>query len=354
MYAHGANGGGWSTSHTFSLNVTAVSAAAGFSGAGGYPTATTVTSPQTPQIGADSDTTYGNAFTYVIKNTSGAGNNITSATITIPGKDTSAVLPADGTAWTLTGTPAISGTTYGCSITSSSSATTAGANGAINIGGATCKITPGSTLTVTFTAMAPYTVNDTYQFPTKVNGAVNASEQWSTDAIVQIILAANLIISVNPAADAVTGSTPSVSCATCAFNTSTNTVDFGSVANAQTVTGQDVVRVSVFTNAGSTVGWKLYASTNVNPANTGAPTNELLTAIDNGANRSMPQAGINFDQTSYAVVPTTSPGVLLMDTGTGHAATRNPFDMLMNYEISIQGGPTTPTTSVVTYTFISN
>jgi hypothetical protein len=43
-----------------------------------------------------------------------------------------------------------------------------------------------------------------------------------------------------------------------------------------------------------------------------------------------------------------------MDTGTGHAATRNPFDMLMNYEISIQGGPTTPTTSVVTYTFISN
>jgi hypothetical protein len=80
----------------------------------------------------------------------------------------------------------------------------------------------------------------------------------------------------------------------------------------------------------------------------------LLTSIDNGANRSMPQSGVNFDQTAYAVVPTTSPGVLMMDTGTGHTATRNPFDMLMNYEISIQGGPTTPTTSVVTYTFISN
>jgi hypothetical protein len=354
MYAHGANGGGWSSGHTFSLNVTAVSATAGFSAAGGYPAAGTVTSPQTPQIGADSDSTYGNAFTYVIKNTSGSGNNITSATITIPGKDTSSVLPADGTAWTLTGTPAISGTTYGCSITSSSSATTSGTNGAINIGGGSCAITPGSALTVTFTAKAPYTVNDTYQFPTKVNSSVNASESWSTDTIVQIILAANLVISVNPSADAVTGSTPVVSCATCAFNTSTNTVDFGMVSNLQTVTGQDVVRVSVYTNAGSTVGWKLYASTNTNPANTGSPSNELLTAIDNGSNRSMPQSGVNFDQTSYAVVPTTSPGVLLMDTGTGRAATRNPFDMLMNYEISIQGGPTTPTTSVVTYTFISN
>jgi hypothetical protein len=274
--------------------------------------------------------------------------------ITVPGKDTSSVLPADGTAWTITSAPTISGTTYGCSITSYTSATTAGANGAINIGGGSCAITPGNTLTIKFTAKAPYTVNDTYQFPTKVNGAVNASESWSTDTIVQIILAANLVISVNPSADALTGSTPLVSCATCAFDTATNTVDFGMVSNLQTVTGQDVVRVSVYTNAGSTVGWKLYASTNTNPANTGSPTNELLTAIDNGANRSMPQSGVNFDQTSYAVVPTTSPGVLLMDTGTGHAATRNPFDMLMNYEISIQGGPTTPTTSVVTYTFISN
>lgn len=354
MYAHGANVAGWSAAHTFTLNVTAVSAAAGFSAAGGYPTANAVTSPQTPQIGADSDSTFGNAYTYVIKNTSATGNNITSAVITIPGKDTSAVLPPDGTAWTLTGTPTISGTTYNCSITSSSSATTAGANGAINIGGGSCSIPPGSTITIKFTAKAPYTVNDTYQFPTKVNGAVNASEQWSTDTIVQIILAANLVISVNPGADASTGSTPVVNCPSCTFNTGTNTVDFGSVLNLQTVSGVDVVRVSVFTNAGSTIGWKLYASTNSNPANTGTPTNELLTAIDSGANRSMPQAGINFDQTSYAVVPTSNPGVLLMDTGTGHAATRNPFDMLMNYQISIQGGPVTPNTSVVTYTFISN
>lgn len=352
MYAHGANGGGWSSGHTFSLNVTAVSAAAGFSQAGGYPTGTTVTSPNTPQIGADADATYGNAFSYVIKNTSGTGNNITSATITVPGKDTSAVLPADGTAWTITGAPTISGTTYGCSITSYTSATTTGTNGAINIGGATCAITPGSALMVKFTAKAPYTVNDTYQFPTKVNGSVSASEQWSTDTIVQIILSASLSIAVNPGNPGPGGSTPTVNCPACLFNTGTNTVDFGPIANLQTVTGGDVVRVSVYTNAGSSVGWKLYASTNSNPANTGSPANELLTSID--STRSAPSSGVTYDQTAYATVPTTSPGLLLMDTGTGHAAQRAPFDELMNFEISIQGGPITPSTSVVTYTFISN
>ena len=186
MYAHGANGSGWSTAHTFNLSIAAVSATAGFSAAGGYPSGGAVTSPNTPQIGADADTTFGNAFTYVIKNTSGAGNNLTSAVITVPGKDASFVLPADGTAWTITGAPVISGAAYGCSITSYTSAQTNGTNGAINIGGGTCSITPGSTLTIKFTAKAPYTVNDTYTFPTKVNGAIAASEQWSTDSIVQI------------------------------------------------------------------------------------------------------------------------------------------------------------------------
>jgi hypothetical protein len=359
MYAHGANVGGWSAAHTFQLNVTAVSATAGFSAAGGYPSATAVNSPNTPQIGADSDTTYGNSFTYVIKNTSGTGQNLTSAKITIPGLDVSAVLPADGTAWTLTSTPAISGTAYGCSVTGSASANRTGTNngygaynGGITIGGGSCSIPPNSALTITFTAKAPFTVNDSYQFSTVVNGAVTAAEQWQTDTFVQIILAASLQISVNPGNPGPGGSNPVVNCPTCMFNTASNIVDFGAVANTQTVAGSDVVRVSVYTNAGSTTGWKLYASTNVNPANTGNPTNELLTSID--STHSAPSSGVNYDQTSYAVIPTTSPGLLLMDTGSGHAAQRTPFDEIMNFEISIQGGPTTPNTATVTYTFISN
>jgi hypothetical protein len=360
MYAHGANGAAWSQGHTFTLSVTAVSAAVGFSAAGGYPTATTVSSPNTPQIGADSNATYGNVFSYVIKNTSGTGQNITSAKIVIPGLDVSSVLPPDGTAWTLTNTPAISGTAYSCSVTSSTSANRTGANngygaynGGITIGGASCSIPPGSSITVTFDAKAPYTVNDSYQFTTTVNGATSAAEMWQTDTFVQIILSANLVVTVNPGNPGPGGSNPSVSCPVCTFNTGTNTIDYGNVANPGSVVGSDVVRVSIFTNAGSNNAWKLYVDTNNNPANTGGTyLNELLTSID--STHSAPTGGINFDQTAYKEVPTASPGLLLMDNGTGVAASRTPFDAIMNFQININGGPTTPQISTVTYTFIAN
>jgi len=359
MYAHGANVNGWSAAHTFSLSVTAVAAAAGFSAAGGYPTATTVTSPNTPQIGADSDPAYGNVFTYVIKNTSGSGQNITSAKIVVPGLDVSSVLPSDGSYWKLTNTPVISGTAYGCSVTSSTSANLTGTdsgygayNGGITIGGGSCSIPPGSSISVAFDAFAPYTVNDSYQFPTTVNGSVSASEMWQTDTFVQIILSATLSVTVNPGSPGPGGSSPVVSCPVCSFNPSTNTIDYGNIANPGSVSGGDVVRVSILTNAGSNNAWKLYVDTNSNPANTGSPTNELLTSID--STHSAPTSGLNFDATSYTVVPTTSPGLLLLDNGTGRAATRAPYDAIMNFQVNINGGPTTPQTSIVTYTFIAN
>lgn len=356
MYAHGANVNGWSSAHTFTLSVTAIAAAAGFSGAGGYPSATTVTSGKTPQVGPDSDTTYGNAYSYVIQNTSGTGQNITSAKIVIPGLDQSGVLPTDGTYWQLTSAP-VTTNSYNCSVTSYASANRSGTdvgygadNGGITIGGASCSIPPNASITVTFDAKAPYTVNDLYTFSTTVNGSVTAAEEWPTDTIMQIILGASLVVQVDPTSPGPGGSTPSVNCVVCSFNTSTNLIDFGSVANLSTVTGADVLRVSIYTNAGSSNAWKLYVSTTNNPANTGSPTNELLTSID--PTNSAPRTGINFDQTTYAVVPTAS-SLLLMDNGTGLTATRTPYDAIMNFEISIQGGPTTPQTSVLTYTFIA-
>jgi hypothetical protein len=352
MYAHGANGAAWSASHTFNMTVSSVSASAGFSGAGGYPAANTVSSPKTPQVGADTDNTYGNAYTYVITNTSGSGHTLTSATITIPGKDTSSVLPADGTAWTITNTPSVSGGS-GCSITSFNSATTAGANGNITIGGGSCVLNPGSSWTVSFDAKAPYTVNDTYQFPTSVNGSVSASEAWSTDTIVQIILGASLNITVDPGTDTTItpNSIPVVSCPTCSFSGSA--VNMGTVANGSSVSGQDVVRVQIRTDAGSSDPWALYVSVNTNPSNTaGTYTNELVTSIDNGSNRSEPQSGFTFDRTSYAVVP--SSGTLELVNTSGVTATRNPFDELMNFEVYINGGTTAQQNTVVTYTWIAN
>lgn len=357
MYAHGANVNGWSSGHAFSLTVTAVAAAAGFSGAGGYPTAGSVTSPNTPQIGADSDTTYGNVFTYVIKNTSGTGQNVTSAKVVIPGLDVSSVLPADGTYWQLTNTPTLTGTSYNCSVTSYTSANRTGTNngygaynGGITIGGGSCSIPPNGYITIAFDAKAPYTVNDSYQFATTVNGSTSAAEMWQTDTFVQIVLSANLIVAVDPSNPGPGGSNPVVNCAVCSFNTLTNLIDFGTIANGQTVTGGDVLRVSIYTNAGSSNTWKLYVSTNSNPANTSSPTNELLTSID--STHSAPTSGLNFDQTSYAVVPT-SGTMLLLDNGSGITATRTPYDAIMNFEISIQGGSTAPQTSVVTYTFMA-
>jgi hypothetical protein len=357
MYAHGANGNGWSDAHTFTLNVTAVAAAAGFNGAGGYPSASSVTSPNTPQVGADSDSTYGNAYSYVIKNTSGTGQNITSAKIVIPGLDVSSVLPSDGTYWQVTNAPSTTNS-YNCSVTSYTSANRTGTNngygaynGGITIGGGSCSIPPGGSITVTFDAKAPYTVNDSYQFTTTVNGSVSAAEMWQTDTFVQIILGATLSVAVDPGNPGPGGSTPSVNCAVCSFNTTTNLIDFGTIANGTTVTGTDVLRVSIYTNAGSSNAWKLYVSTNNNPANTTSPANELLTSIDSV--NSAPRTGINFDQTTYAVVPTAS-SLLLMDNGTGLTASRTPYDAIMNFEISIQGGSTAPQTSVLTYTFIAN
>lgn len=366
MYAHGANVGGWSSAHTFNMNVTATSAAAGFSAANGYPTAQAVTSPHTPQVGGDSDTVNGNAYVFQIKNTSGTGNNITTASIRIPGKDTSFVTPNDGTGaggaatpWTLVGTPAISGTNYGCSITSFSSAQTSGTDGAINIGGAGCKITPNSTITITFNAKAPYTVNDTYEFTTTVNGNVTASENWPTDTIVQIILTASLSISVNPSSPGSGGSTPTVNCPACAFNPVLNEVDYGNaIGNNTTITEGDVVRVSVTTDAGSTVGWKLYVGSDNNPVNTtGPPNNELLTSVDKTSSLGGQSiTGLNFDATSYTVIPTPqgSTALTLVDTGSGASARRKPFDFIMNYEISIKGGSTAAQTANLVYTFISN
>lgn len=364
MYAHGANVAGWSSSHTFTLTVTATSAAAGFSAANGYPTATTVSSPNTPQVGGDSDLTYGNAYTYVIQNTSGS-QNITSAKIRIPGKDTNTITPNDGTGpggtatpWTLTGAPTISGSSYNCSITSYSSAQTSGADGAINIGGSSCSIPPGSSITVKFTAKAPYTVNLTYSFDATVNGSVSAAEMWPTDTIVQIILAASISISVNPTSPGPGGSRPSVNCAACSFNTTSNEVDYeNAIPNLSAVTEGDVARVSVTTDAGSTVGWKLYVSADNNPANTGSPTNELLTSVDKTASLGGNTiTGLNFDTTTYTVIPTPqgATSLYMVDTGSGASARRAPYDFIMNYEISIQGGSTAPQTANLVYTFISN
>jgi hypothetical protein len=354
-YGHGANTDAWSLGHQFSLNVTSVAALAGFSADGPYGSPSTIPTNTEPQIGADSDPTYGNSFVYEIENTSGAGHNITSATITIPGTDTSGSNGTDstGTNWTITSTPTITDPSGSkCVVTSYSSATTSGGNGAITIGGANCNLTPGNYILVNFSAKAPYKVNDTFQFPTTVNGNVQAGEMWFSDTDMLIVLTATLSIAVDPSNPGPGGSTPTVSCVGCTFNTSTNEIDFPNISNGQTLTFGDVARVSVYTNAASPVGWNLYVTTNNNPANNpGPPSNELLSDVD-GPNSGLPGT-VTVNASTQTVVPTSGSGTLLVSTS-GTNAQRTPFDVIMNYQVSIQGGSTAAQTAVLTYTWISN
>jgi hypothetical protein len=150
------------------------------------------------------------------------------------------------------------------------------------------------------------------------------------------------------------GAAPSPNCTRiCSYTQATNTLNMGAIANTQNNTGTDVVLVSVYTNAASPVGWHLYVSTNNNPANTGSPTNELLTDLDNTAGRQPSYGGVTFNQTALGIIPTSSPGMTLV-TASGTSATRTPYDFLQNMQVNIQGGPVTAQTSTVTYTWISN
>ncbi|HKU68314.1 MAG TPA: hypothetical protein VJP85_11115 [Candidatus Baltobacteraceae bacterium] len=368
VYAHGADGNGWSKSTTFSLTVAATSATSGFSRVGTYGSPSSVPANTTPQISTDSNTTYGNSYVYTITNTSGAGHNLTSATITVPGKDSSGALPSDGTAWTITGAPAISGTTYGCTISTSAnngSATTAGANGTITIGGGSCSIPPSSTLTISFSAKAPYTVNDQYQFPAIVNGTIGASEAWVGDQYVQIVLGASLVVTVAPAQN-MHGYAYAYSCPTCTFIPASNTINFGTIAAGGSATGTDVVLLDVYTNASTPEGWTVY----VTQQNAGNPTaaSYLQTSVDNSSSSGcptgsgcisyQPQTGTTYGTTAYTAIPVTtsaSSGLVIGSSAGGTAATRLPFEFSNNYRVLIPaGGNTSPSTSTVTYTFIAN
>jgi hypothetical protein len=343
------------------LNVNTLAVTSGFTFVGTYGSPSAVTTNTTPQTAADTDPTYGNSYVYEIKNYSatGSGQNVTGATITIPGKDTSSANGADSNnqAWQITAAPTLtfSGGASGCTVTSYQSATAPSTDGWITLGG--CTIPPGGVVDVKFSAKAPYNVNDTYKFGTVYTGGspacsptCTASEAWFSDTDVQVVLSANLLITVNPSGTGPGGSHPTPNCPSCTFTA--GTVDLGSIANGSSATGTDVVTVSIYTDAATQDGWALYASTNINPANTGSPTNELLMDVDQTASN-QGGTGLTFDSTTMTVIPTSGSGTKLVDTGGGATARRLPYDTVMNYQVSIQGGVTSGTTSVVTFTFIA-
>ncbi len=244
-YGHGANGNGWSKGISFNLTVTSLSATAGFANVGLYGNPPAVSTNTTPQLAGDTSTQYGNTFVYTIKNTSGGANNITSAQILIPWQDTSradgndGTCPAAGCIWTLTTsgeTPVITGGAgYShCAVTAFSSATASTSNGVITIGnsGGVCTISPGGSINVEWSMQGPYKVNDSYKFPTCINGTFNAAgtcsntlaaESWTGDQTVQIVLGASVVITVAPTQNA-NGYAYGYTCPLCALTQASNTI----------------------------------------------------------------------------------------------------------------------------------
>ncbi len=351
-YAHGANGNGWSSPKAVALPVTAVSASAGFTKAGQYLAPPAVATNAVPTIGGNSDATHGNSYVYTIKNTSNA-TAITQATITVPGLDINGVNATDssGDFWTITVAPTLSysGGATTCTVTTSN-ATSGGADGSITISGGTCSIAAGKTMTVTFAAKGPQSQNDSYAWPTTINnGAATAGESWLGDTRVQVQLSIGLDVVVNPSNPGPGGSTPVISCPGCSFSGST--ADFGTVGSSSSASFLDTVRASVYITSATVVNWTLSISTSLNPANsTGVPTNELQTSIDN--TRSTTGAGIVFDQTAFAVVPTA--GSLQVAHGASVTSRTLPYDLLQNFKVSMGSESVTANAATLTYTLVAN
>ncbi len=365
IYAHGANGNGWSSGKTFQLLVNSVSAGDGFTGAGGYPSATAVATNTEPTIGGNANATYGNAYTYTVSNNSGVSTNITSFRIRIPGTDVNGVNATDssGNFWHVTGSiPTLSGNVDGCTVTNAlaaMSATSGGADGEIDIGGGTCLLKPGDTMTISYTAIGPQSNSDSYQFQTYcinniagtctlANGTVGGPN-WLGDDEVQVQLSVGLSVVVDPANPGPGGSTPNVSCALCSFSGST--VTLGNYSNNTTTTFGDIVRASVIIQSATGMTWNLSVQASNNPVNsTGSPTNELLTQTD--STNSSQGAGISFDVPTFTVVPTATS--LQVANGTSIPARTSPYDILQNFQLALGAESLSAQSSVITYTLVAN
>ncbi|HTA38607.1 MAG TPA: hypothetical protein VK760_06005, partial [Candidatus Acidoferrales bacterium] len=368
MYAHGANGGGWSAPKAFTLNVTSESASAGFSAVGATPPPGAVATNALPTINGSP-----NYFTYTVKNTS-AATKINKIFVTLPAFDINGLAAQNGSAqWKLVTplTSTISFTTlptgqvgtWGCSYNTNGANTfnpvPGVSDGQIEID-CTTGIPAGDSLLMTFEAQSPGIQSDTYAFPSKLEttSGVATGPTWIGDQDIQESFSVGLTVVVNPSNPGAGGSTPTVSCSQCAFSGST--IDFGAITAGNAVPGSDVVRASVI-YSGSTVAanWTLTVQTNLNPACTGTcqGTNELLTGVDQTASNGPTGTGkcgaiaSSIGNNTYHVVPTAS--ALTIATGPEtKCVLPNVYDVIQNMEVSIGSENAIGRTATVTYTLI--
>lgn len=376
VYAHGANGNAWSSAKSLLLTVSSESASVRFK----QVNSTTYNSPTTPTIAAATNT-----FVYSVSNN---GNvNINNITVTVPGLDINGLPDSTGQPWTINGTPTLSSpqvggsSPFGCSVTSVTNATEAGANGAIKLTG--CAVPPGDEVDISFSGTGPQVQSDTYTWPTTVDSNTAGPSYLGSNQL-QVEFSIGLSVTVDPNSPTSGGANPAPQCSpiptaavSCAF--SGTTMDFGAVGSSSAMAGKDVVVASVI-YTGATAGntWSVYVQTNQNPAATAltCPATETCNAIGHElqiADDDSAMQGGNACATpapSGMVVPT--PGAanplwtgsvpeyndvplttMLVATGPETQCAK-PYDIVNNLQVAL--GTETPSgyTVTLTYTLIAN
>jgi hypothetical protein len=383
MYAHGANGGGWSAAKFFTVNVTAESASAGFQsiGAGATCPGSAVAVNALPIVNG-----VPNCFIYTVKNTS-ASSSIGTVDITLPAYDINGLAAGSGAAgsvnsWSLVGSPitqnikvgTISGGVFttvgaptGCAVSAANTVdpTPGSTNGKIEISGCT-GLTTGKTLAVEFQANAPSTQGSTYLLPSTLDpsGAnVQTGATWLGDQNIQVQFAVGLSVVVAPLSNpGPGGSTPTSACGQCAF--SGTTIDFGSIAAAGSVTATDVSRATVVyagSCASSCFTWQLQ----VNAIGTAQAIGEISTAMDTTNSTSgltaaggLGTCGAVYPTNCFFPMPTSATQIMSGPEQTrsstcSSGSTAYCYDTVNDYKISV-GADTSGHIVTVVYTLIAN
>ncbi|HEY4441283.1 MAG TPA: hypothetical protein VGN14_12565, partial [Candidatus Elarobacter sp.] len=362
-YVRGANGGTTTLNNSTYLGksklvISPVSASVKFAGAGGYPTATTVSTGAEPTVGSDTSITLGNAYDYKITNN--GSQTITDATLTIPVNNRAGSVGTDtgGQNWQVTGTPT-AGSCSSVVVTQVNSGTQT--NGSIVLSG--CSVAPGSSVDVLFTAKAPYQIGMEFDWPATVCAvhascstlSVNATPQWSTAEYVKIVVDSRLSIifsngtpivgnapslpNPGPGGNGPGGSTPTTVCPSCAISSLGATPVIDLAAFNGTATFSDLIDAAVTSDVVGPDAWSLYVSIDANPLN-GSSAKEFSMKIDSAVmvpltGLTVPGAVTSFFQppaTGTGVYPTSSTGTLLGTfNGSAH---RLPIDSIHSFQIN--------------------
>lgn len=367
VYAHGANGGGWSAPKLVQVTSSSKTGSAQiFSTAAGATDASCSTSQTVAQNTSAQVSKSPDCFIYEVKNTSSSGQNIGTVNIALPAFDINGVSTNSGD-WTLVGSPitqyvvlgTISGGTFkttgipaGCAISSANTynPTPGSTPGQIEVSGCT-GFASGDNIAVEFVVNTPSTESDSYLLPATIDSAPSGLA-WTGSDEVTVSFSLGLAVSVDPDNPGPGNSHPVVTCnpAQCTF--SGETVNFGEFGTGTTITGQDVVRATVVYEGSSISGtcpagagaaantWQLQVSVNTNASN------EFYTAVDESNSTS----GLTY---GTGVATYFNPQTTTTNLACGNYNANSDFDVLQDYEV-INGSDVSGHSVTVTYTLIGN